>query len=29
MSELESTIEEKLIKVLTTGVSQWNYRQDL
>lgn len=29
MSELESVIEEKLIKQLTTGDSQWTYRPDL
>ena len=29
MSELEQTIEEKLIKQLTEGKSQWTYRPDL
>lgn len=29
MSELESTIEEKLIQQLTSGESQWTYRPDL
>ena len=29
MAESEYTIEQKLIKQLTTGVSQWTYRKDL
>ena len=29
MTELEQTIEEKLIKQLTEGKSQWTYRPDL
>ena len=29
MAELEQTIEEKLIKQLTEGKSQWTYRPDL
>ena len=29
MSELESVIEDKLIKQLCTGDSQWSYRADL
>ena len=29
MSELEKTIEDKLIEQLTQGKSQWTYRPDL
>ena len=29
MSQMESEIEERLIKQLITGDSQWNYREDI
>lgn len=29
MAELESTMENNLIKLLTTDTSQWTYRKDI
>lgn len=29
MAQAESFIEQKLIEQLTSGISQWTYRQDL